>query len=416
MPSKQSAQPAARRPAPSTSAGPVSWIAGPQWPALRLRQTGWLLLPLRAFLAVTFIYAGLQKLANPAYLDPHSRSSVVGQMQSIRYSSPIEPLLGLSLHAPTLVGLLIAFGELAVGVGALLGLWTRLAAAGGMLLSLSFFLTVSWNTTPYYFGSDIVFLFAWTAIAALGAGGVLSFDGWLQARARQLGGLRPAPAVVGVAAPRLRQLCGRGDGCGLQPTGTCIRHSGCPVFPATEAIQPGPRAELNRRTLLLGARTAGIVAVAATATGGLTAAVGRLAGGAGKPRVGALPAGLPGSPTPQPPRPGARPPATSGPTPPGTALGPASAVPVGHAARFTDPASGGPGWVVRPSADQFVAFSASCTHAGCSVDFDRGSMQFVCPCHGGTFDAKSGQVLGGPPPSPLPAIPVHVINGEIRVV
>jgi len=49
------------------------------------------------------------------------------------------------------------------------------------------------------------------------------------------------------------------------------------------------------------------------------------------------------------------------------------------------------------------------------VGFNAANMEFVCPCHGGTFDAKTGQVLGGPPPSPLPSIPVHVVHGTIRV-
>jgi Rieske Fe-S protein len=40
-------------------------------------------------------------------------------------------------------------------------------------------------------------------------------------------------------------------------------------------------------------------------------------------------------------------------------------------------------------------------------------MQLVCPCHGGTYDAKTGRVLGGPPPTPLPKIAVHVRNGEV---
>jgi Rieske Fe-S protein len=70
---------------------------------------------------------------------------------------------------------------------------------------------------------------------------------------------------------------------------------------------------------------------------------------------------------------------------------------------------------VHPSGNTFVAFSAVCTHAGCTVEFDSSSMEFVCPCHGGTYDAKTGHVLAGPPPSPLPAIPVHLVNGEIRV-
>jgi len=102
-------------------------------------------------------------------------------------------------------------------------------------------------------------------------------------------------------------------------------------------------------------------------------------------------------------------------TPSGIAITAASAVPVGQAVSFTNPADGNPGWLVHPSGGTFTAFSATCTHAGCPVQFDQNAAQFVCPCHGGVFDARTGQVLQGPPPSPLPEIAVHVVNGEVRI-
>jgi nitrite reductase/ring-hydroxylating ferredoxin subunit len=41
--------------------------------------------------------------------------------------------------------------------------------------------------------------------------------------------------------------------------------------------------------------------------------------------------------------------------------------------------------------------------------------EFVCPCHGRIYSARTGDVLGGPPPSALPAIPVTVANGRLYV-
>ena len=79
------------------------------------------------------------------------------------------------------MGLLIAVGELAVGLGTLVGLFGRVAAAGGMALSLLLFLSVSFNTTPYFYGSDIVFFFAWTPLVVAG-GGAWSVDAALAAR------------------------------------------------------------------------------------------------------------------------------------------------------------------------------------------------------------------------------------------
>lgn len=159
---------------PSRASARPGWWRGSDWEHRRFGQPGWVLLPLRVFLGVTFTYASLQKLSNPDFFDPGSPVSVQHQMQTLAPTSPIGPLVQLSTHAGVLVGLAIALGELAVGLGTLMGLRARLAAVGGAVLALSFFLTVSWSTRPYYYGADIVFLFAWTPLIAAGAGGVLS--------------------------------------------------------------------------------------------------------------------------------------------------------------------------------------------------------------------------------------------------
>ncbi|HEU5271900.1 MAG TPA: Rieske (2Fe-2S) protein [Jatrophihabitans sp.] len=96
-------------------------------------------------------------------------------------------------------------------------------------------------------------------------------------------------------------------------------------------------------------------------------------------------------------------------------IGSTGDVPVGQARQFTDPASGQPAWMVHPAGSTFVAFSAVCTHAGCSVQYDSANVQFICPCHGGVYDARTGKVLQGPPPAPLPAIGVSVVSGQLRV-
>jgi cytochrome b6-f complex iron-sulfur subunit len=49
--------------------------------------------------------------------------------------------------------------------------------------------------------------------------------------------------------------------------------------------------------------------------------------------------------------------------------------------------------------NSFRAVSAICTHLGCTVNL--AGKGFHCPCHGSVFD-KSGTVVSGPAPSPLP--------------
>jgi cytochrome b6-f complex iron-sulfur subunit len=57
--------------------------------------------------------------------------------------------------------------------------------------------------------------------------------------------------------------------------------------------------------------------------------------------------------------------------------------------------------VIRNSSTVFTALSATCTHQGCTVGYDAASARILCPCHGGTYNAATGAVLGGPPPSAL---------------
>jgi len=62
-----------------------------------------------------------------------------------------------------------------------------------------------------------------------------------------------------------------------------------------------------------------------------------------------------------------------------------------------------------------LAFSAICTHLGCVVIWDDTRKIIVCPCHDGQFNPVSGAVIAGPPPSPLPVVPVSVEGEDIYV-
>ncbi|MCX5083548.1 DoxX family protein [Streptomyces sp. NPDC001940] len=146
------------------------------------------LLPLRIFLGVTFIYAGLDKLTNSAFFHATGSGSIGEQMRGVRDISAIPAMVDLALKNPAGFGYAIAFGELAVGIGTLIGLLARIAAVGGMLISLSLWLTVSWATEPYYLGNDLAYLMAWLPLVLAGAS-VFSVDAMLAARRRARGGL-----------------------------------------------------------------------------------------------------------------------------------------------------------------------------------------------------------------------------------
>ena len=60
------------------------------------------------------------------------------------------------------------------------------------------------------------------------------------------------------------------------------------------------------------------------------------------------------------------------------------------------------------------AFSGTCTHLSCTVKWTESAGEFICPCHDARF-GPDGAVLGGPPPRPLPKIPVEVRGEDVFV-
>jgi thiosulfate dehydrogenase (quinone) large subunit len=158
---------------------------GPDGPrGLREQAREYALLPLRIFLGVTFIYAGLDKLTDSAFMSASGSGSIGEMMNGVRDTSAIPALVDLALKSPEGFGYAIAIGELAVGLATLFGLWARLAALGGALISLSLWLTVSWQTEPYYYGNDLIYLMAWLPLVLAGAA-VFSADAFLASRRRR---------------------------------------------------------------------------------------------------------------------------------------------------------------------------------------------------------------------------------------
>ena len=52
---------------------------------------------------------------------------------------------------------------------------------------------------------------------------------------------------------------------------------------------------------------------------------------------------------------------------------------------------------VRLGDGTVVSYDRRCPHLGCPVLWDPGRERFECPCHRATFDARTGDVLSGPP-------------------
>jgi thiosulfate dehydrogenase [quinone] large subunit len=163
------------------------------------------LLPLRIFLGVTFVYAGLDKLTSNTFFTDSANGSLVQILHGAHDQAAIPAMIDLALKNPHGFGYAIALGEIAVGLGTLAGLFGRVAAAGGAAISLSLWLTVSWSTTPYYYGNDLAYLMAWLPLVLAGAP-YLSLDALL-ARRRTGGGHR-AGGSGGPATPQAAAVPG----------------------------------------------------------------------------------------------------------------------------------------------------------------------------------------------------------------
>ncbi|MET9957506.1 DoxX family protein [Streptomyces sp. NPDC006326] len=150
-------------------------------PGLRERAARYALLPLRVFLGVTFVYAGLDKLTDSAFLSASGNGSIGELMRGVRDTSAAPFLVDWALLSPVGFAVLLAIGEIAVGLGVLAGLLTRIAAVGGALISLSLWLTVSWQVSPYYYGNDLAYLMAWIPLILAGAP-YLSLDSLIRSR------------------------------------------------------------------------------------------------------------------------------------------------------------------------------------------------------------------------------------------
>ncbi len=360
------------------SPGRDGWETGGQDPTRLLERTLLALLPLRVFLGATFVYAGIDKLVDPNFLQATGPGSIGAQLDAFVRVSPIGPLVHLfGQPFPVAIGLLIAVAEIAIGFGALSGLLFRLSAAGGFGLSILFWLTASWATKPYYYGPDLPYALGWLTLALAGTPGRFTIEAWLP----------------------------RGfDGEGYE-----------------EPFSP------ERRLVL----RAGILGMAALAMAGLAGTVG--ASVLGRPKSGAGdvaptsdPNGIAMDPSAstQPLAAAQGSPAATGvvgaASTPGAATGPVvarmSQLASGRAVTFDDPISGDPGVLIKLRDGTIVAFDTVCTHAGCTVEYDHRSGYLICPCHGAAFDpAQQAQVIAGPTDQPLAPIPIQIDTASGRI-
>jgi thiosulfate dehydrogenase [quinone] large subunit len=337
----------------SQSMWPPAPALGPSW-----KQQSWPLRILRAFLGVTFVYAGVQKFLDPSFLHPGTAGYVGTQLQGFAQGSPIRQLILLLGHVPTLTGVAVALTETAVGLGTLMGIAPMSWAAVGLLVNLILFLSATWHVTPYFLGSDSMYAVAWAAYLT----GLVELRR-ASIRAAHAPGARRRRSSTTEEMPRRTFLRGAAVAAGAALLGMASTALASPAPVAPDANSTPGR---HRRT---------------------TASPGR---GTSAPRT---------SPSP----------------PQGTPIASLDDVPIGGALPFSD--AGQPAVLCRFAKDRVAAFSRVCTHAGCLVDYDPGTKLLICPCHGAAFDPANGaEPVAGPTPIPLPSIRVAIDHATGQVL
>ena len=73
-----------------------------------------------------------------------------------------------------------------------------------------------------------------------------------------------------------------------------------------------------------------------------------------------------------------------------------------------------PGILIKTASGDIKAFSASCTHLDCIVQYDPVGKAITCACHNGKYDL-TGKNISGPPPRPLEEFTVNIKGDDITV-
>lgn len=93
----------------------------------------------------------------------------------------------------------------------------------------------------------------------------------------------------------------------------------------------------------------------------------------------------------------------------------ASDVPLGGTHPFTVSGSKKGFILIHLNDGSWRAYEQKCTHLSCAVFYQPQADKIQCPCHNGWFDARTGIVLQGPPPRPLPHLDVVIKGDDIYV-
>jgi thiosulfate dehydrogenase [quinone] large subunit len=263
---------------------------------------------LRAWLSITWIYAGWDKATDSGFLTKGATGYIGDQLIGYSTNSPISWLFnGLIEHA-TAVGVFVIFSEFAIGIATLLWIAPTSAAFGGFLMSIVLWLASTFYISPYFLGSDTAYAILWLVYFLTLVGNRKTIDVSLDRR----GAIRVGLLSVASIATAL------------------VGKSFAKVSPKAETTVSG---------------SSQIIELAK--------------------------------------------------------------INVGETHQFAL-SNGMPAILFRTKTGVF-AYSATCTHEGCTVSYKSSNKSLYCPCHGAEFDPfKNGGAIAGPARDALPTVKVKI--------
>jgi thiosulfate dehydrogenase [quinone] large subunit len=141
--------------------------------------TAWLWLGVRLYVGYDFVVAGWHKFSTPAWMDG-SGTGILGFWKgALGTTASGAPVITFDWYRSFLQYLMdtnsagwfsyvIVFGELAVGVGLILGAFVGLAAAGGLMMNFAFLLAGTTSTNPLLVMLGFLLILAWKNAGYIG--------------------------------------------------------------------------------------------------------------------------------------------------------------------------------------------------------------------------------------------------------
>jgi len=157
------------------------WIQDPPIARFFFQSTmaAWLWLVVRVYVGYDFLTAGWHKFTTPAWMDG-SGDGIMGFWKGALGTTPSgAPVITFDWYRGFLQFLVdtnsagwfsyvIVFGELAVGIGLILGAFTGLAATGGLVMNLAFMLAGTTSTNPVLAILGVLLILAWKNAGYIG--------------------------------------------------------------------------------------------------------------------------------------------------------------------------------------------------------------------------------------------------------